>query len=102
MHQELADKIQQSQKFKDLVERRNRFAWTLAIIVLVVYYTFILVVAFSPQTLATPVSEGAVMSIGIPIGAGIIVMSWILTGVYTHKANSDFDEAVKQIKEEAK
>lgn len=102
MQNELAEKIQENPRFKDLVKRRNRFAWTLALIVLIVYYTYILVIAFKPEVFATPINDDTVMSIGIPIGAGIILMSWILTGVYTHRANTDFDEITRQIQEDAK
>ena len=102
MHYDLAEKIQNNPRFKELVERRNRFAWTMAIIVLTVYYTYILVIAFKPEVFSIPISSTSVISIGIPIGAGIILMSWIMTGIYTHRANTDFDEITKQIKEEVK
>lgn len=102
MQNELAEKIQENPRFKDLVKRRNRFAWTLAFIVLIVYYTYILVIAFKPEVFAMPINDDTVISIGIPIGAGIILMSWILTGVYTYRANNDFDEITKQIQEDAK
>lgn len=102
MQQELAEKIQNNPHFQDLVRRRNRFAWSLSIFVLVVYYTYILVIAFKPEVFATPISSDSVISIGIPIGAGIIFMSWVLTGVYIRRANSDFDEITKKIQKESK
>lgn len=101
MHQDLANRIQENPRFQELVKRRNSFAWSLAALVLVVYYTYILVIAFNPQFFATPISSDSVITIGIPIGAGIILMSWILTGVYVHRANTVFDELTKQIVEEA-
>ena len=61
----------------------------------------ILVIAFKPEVFATPISSGSVISIGIPIGAGIILMSWLMTGIYIRRANTDFDEMTKQIQEEA-
>ncbi len=72
MHQELAEKIQNNPRFQDLVKRRSRFAWTMSIIVLVVYYTYILVIAFKPEVFATPISSGSVISIGIPINASVL------------------------------
>ena len=102
MQQELAEKILENPRFQDLVRRRNRFAWSLSIFVLAVYYTYILVIAFKPEVFATPISGDSVISIGIPIGAGIIFMSWVLTGVYIRRANSDFDEITNQIQEESK
>jgi len=101
MHQDLAERIRENPRFRELVERRNRFAWPLALLVLVVYYTYILVIAFNPEFFATPISSDSVITIGIPIGAGIILLSWILTGVYVHRANTVFDDLTKKIVEEA-
>jgi uncharacterized membrane protein (DUF485 family) len=40
------------------------------------------------------------MTIGIPIGVGVIVLSFILTGIFIHRANTTFDDLSNQIKEE--
>jgi uncharacterized membrane protein (DUF485 family) len=81
--------------------KRSRFSWTLAIVVLVIFYGFILIVAFTPQLLATPVSEGSVTTVGFPIGVGIITLFWLLTGYYVHRANKEFDTANLEIIREA-
>jgi uncharacterized membrane protein (DUF485 family) len=93
--------ILENPKFKELVSKRSSFAWTLAIIMLVVYYTFILTIAFAPEVLGTPLGDG-VTTIGIPVGIVIIFFAFILTGVYVKRANSEFDELTAQIKREAK
>ena len=93
MPQDLYRRIHDNPKFKILAARRSRFAWTLSAIVLIVYYGWVLTVGFAPEWLGRPIAEGMTTSIGIPIGAGIIVLSWILTGVYVYKANTDFDRA---------
>ena len=46
--------------------------------------------AFDKSFLARPIGDG-VMSLGIPIGFGVIVVSIILTGVYVVRANGEFD-----------
>jgi uncharacterized membrane protein (DUF485 family) len=81
--------------------KRSRFSWTLAIIVLVIFYGFILIVAFAPQLLAIPLSEGSVTTVGFPIGVGIITLFWLLTGYYVHRANREFDTANLEIIREA-
>lgn len=45
-------------KFHELVTRRGRFAWTLAIIVLTMFYGYVLTIAFNPTALGRPVAEG--------------------------------------------
>ena len=71
--------------------RAGRLAAILSAIVLVSYYSFMMVVAFAPGILGKPLGEGMTLSIGIPIGAAIIVISWLLTGVYSYFANGPFD-----------
>ncbi|HEW97955.1 MAG: DUF485 domain-containing protein [Candidatus Parabeggiatoa sp. nov. 3] len=99
MQQELVDKIKNNPKYHELVSKRSRFAWILSIIMLVIYYAFIMVIAFSPQTLAMKISEASVITIGIPIGILIIISAFMLTGIYVWRANGEFDNLTKQIKE---
>jgi uncharacterized membrane protein (DUF485 family) len=48
-------------RFQELVAKRGRFAWTLAVIMLASYFAFILVIAFDPKLLGSPLSAGSVM-----------------------------------------
>ncbi|MBF0627110.1 MAG: DUF485 domain-containing protein [Magnetococcales bacterium] len=98
----LIERIQKNPKYTELVTKRSSFAWKLSITVLIIYYSFILVVAFAPKFLGTKIMEGSVISIGIPIGAGIILSAFLLTGIYVRRANSEFDDLTQQIKEETK
>ncbi|WP_417819173.1 DUF485 domain-containing protein [Terasakiella sp.] len=101
MSEHIYERIKKDPRFSDLQKRRGRFALILSIIVLTVYYGFIMVVAFAPEKLATPLAEGMTTSVGIPIGAAIIVLAWLSTGIYVRRANSEFDTLNKQIVEDA-
>ena len=101
MSTDVYERIRRNPKFEDLVSRRGRLATTLSIIVLVVFYGFILVVAFKPALLATPLWQGAVTTVAIPVGVGIIVFFWLLTGYYIHRANREFDQTNAEIVKEA-
>ena len=57
-------------------------------------------VAFAPGLLHEPMSDDSVLSIGFPIGAGIIILSWLLTGVYSHFANGRFQDLTDEITRE--
>ncbi|MDD2743263.1 MAG: DUF485 domain-containing protein [Rhodocyclaceae bacterium] len=98
----LQTKIRQNPKFAELVGKRTRFAILLSIIVLVPYYSFMMITAFNPALLATPLNDGGVMTIGWPIGAVLIIGSWILTGIYIRRANGEFDELTQEILKEAR
>ena len=99
MDKETVDRIQNDPDYKELLSKRTGFAWTLSIIMLVVYYAYILVIAFSKETLHTPVSEGSLMTVGVPVGVAIIIFAFALTGIYVRRANSEFDELTKRIKD---
>jgi uncharacterized membrane protein (DUF485 family) len=87
--------------FRELVDKRTRFAWQLSAVMLVIYFGFIAVIAFAPKILATPIGS-SVTTVGIPVGLFVIVSAFVLTGLYVSRANSKFDPITRQIKERAK
>ncbi len=96
-----SSRIQNNPKYQQLVRQRDVLAWTLSALVCVIYFGFILMVAFAGDFLASPLSAGSVIPTGMPIGVGVIVASCILTGVYVYQANRTFDPLIEQIIEEA-
>jgi uncharacterized membrane protein (DUF485 family) len=84
-------RIEQHPQFKELVAKRERFAWLLSIIMLGLYSAFILLIAFAPQVLGTPLSAGSSITWGIPLGVGLILSAFILTAIYVRRANGEFD-----------
>jgi len=102
MKQDMVDRIKNDPDFLHLVKVRSKFAWTLTIVMLVIYFGFVLVIAFNPSLLGTPLSEGSVTTVGIPVGVGVIISAFILTGIYVRRANSEFDELTARIKAKAK
>ena len=97
MTQAQITQIQNNPKYQQLVKKRSRFAWTLTIIMLLIYYAFIMVIAFEPTLLGLKVGS-SVITIGIPIGIAIIFISFILAGVYVWRANGEFDQLTKEVR----
>jgi uncharacterized membrane protein (DUF485 family) len=97
-----AKQIENNPKFKELVSTRKKLGWTLSLVMLAIYFGFILLVAFNKAFLATPLSGEGVTTIGIPIGLGVIISAFVLTGYYVVKANARYDELNRQIVEESK
>ncbi len=83
--------------FTELVTKRTRFAAVLAAIVLVVFYGFILLVAFAPDLIGMRLSEGSNWTFGIVAGLVQFIVFWILTLVYVRRANGEFDDINKEI-----
>ena len=102
MNDSIYQRIEDSAHFRELVEKRQRFATILSLIVLVIYVSFILLIAFAPGWLGTPLSADTSVTRGIPIGVGVILISFILTGVYVWRANSEFDRLNRAVRQEVK
>ncbi|EKT60814.1 DUF485 domain-containing protein [Providencia sneebia] len=94
------EKVENNPRFKELVKKRSRFSWLLSGITLVLYVGFIFLIAFDPEWLGTPISEGSYITRGIPVGVGLIVISFILTGLYVIRANGEYDRLTAEILEE--
>lgn len=84
-------------KFHALVVRRWKVSLSLTAIILVIYYGFILILAFDKELLSGRVAGGS-MTLWIPVGIGVIVAAWALTGIYVVWANGTYDRLVKDIK----
>jgi uncharacterized membrane protein (DUF485 family) len=102
MKQEMVDRIKNDPDFIQLVAVRSRFTWTLTIVMLVIYFGFVLTIAFDPSILGTPLTAGSVTTVGIPVGVGVIISAFVLTGIYVRRANGEFDELTRRIKSKAK
>ncbi|MGO8955575.1 MAG: DUF485 domain-containing protein [Rhodomicrobium sp.] len=100
MQQPTYESISENPKFHALVRGRSVFAWTLSILMLAVYQGFILLVAYDKEFLAQPLYPGATTTIGIPIGLGVIVFAFLLTGIYVIRANSHYDEMTRELIQE--
>ncbi|KPD03731.1 DUF485 domain-containing protein [Moellerella wisconsensis] len=102
MNDTVYQEIENNPRFKELVKKRSRFSWSLSLITLVLYVSFIFLIAFDPSWLGTPISEGSYITRGIPVGVGLIVISFILTGLYVIRANGEYDRLTSEILSEVK
>jgi uncharacterized membrane protein (DUF485 family) len=99
--QDVIDRVTANPKFLEFVAVRNRYSVIMTIISAAAYYGFILLVAFQGPWLGTKVGPGMTMSIGVPIGVGVIVFTIILTWIYVRRANGEFDETNARLIAEA-
>jgi uncharacterized membrane protein (DUF485 family) len=85
-----------SPAFKRLVSRRWQVSILLTVTILVIYIGFLLVVAFNKELLAMKI--GRYYTLAIPVGLGIILAAWCLTGIYVFWANNRYDRAVEALR----
>jgi uncharacterized membrane protein (DUF485 family) len=85
-----------SPAFRHLVARRWRVSLVLTACLFVLYYGYILLIAVNKPLLATRM--GGITPIGIPLGAAVIVGSWVLTAAYIVWANRSYDPEAARLK----
>lgn len=85
------------QELRELAARRGRIAAGLTIATMVVYFGFILLVAWGKPMLATRLHPG--LSVGILLGSFVIIAAWAMTGIYVRWANKHYDAAVRRLSE---
>ena len=98
METSLAQRIAAHPSYRELKARRSSFGWWLTGAMMVVYYGFILLVAFDKPLLASRLGEG-VMTLGMPIGLGVIVFTVLITAIYVRRANREFDRLSDDIQQ---
>lgn len=101
MSSAMYERMRTNPKFRELVSRRGRFAWTLATIVLMMFYGFVLTVAFNPSALGQPVSEGSMLTVGVAVELFMFIFFWVLTALYVKRANGEFDALTQEVVKEA-
>ena len=79
-----------------LARRRIRVAGILTAFVVCLYFGFILLIAYAKPLLATRLRPG--LSLGIALGALVIVLSWLLTWAYVRWANRHYDAALDELR----
>ena len=99
MDASLAARIAADPNYQALKSKRSSFGWILTLAMLVVYYGFILLIAFKKDVLAARIGDG-VMTWGIPIGFGVIVFTILITAIYVRRANGEFDDLSEKIKQQ--
>jgi len=102
MSSAIYQQIRSNPRFDELVTRRSRFAWTLAVTVLVLFYGFVMLVAFVPGALAAPVTEGSMLTVGVAAGLCMFLFFWLLTALYVRRANGQFDALTAEVIADAK
>ena len=90
------ESIRRNPKYQQLVAERSSLAIWLTVAMLVIYFGFILLVAFAPGLLGTSLT-GGVTTIGIVVGILVILLAFVLTGVYVGRANSTYDQLTQEI-----
>jgi len=88
-----------SPEFHRLVARRWRASVVLSLLLFALYYGYIVLIAADKALVSRRI--GAATTLGIALGAAVIVGAWILTAVYVVWANRGYDAEVDRLRARA-
>lgn len=83
-----------------MLARRWRVSLLLTLLLFVLYYGYIVLIALNRELLSTKI--GDVTTLGIPLGAAVIVGAWALTAAYVVWANRHYDPEVDRLRRRLK
>ena len=86
----------QERALEALAAKRLRIGALLTVGMLVLYFGFILLVAFNKKGLANLITDG--LSVGILLGLLVILGTWALTWTYVAWANRVYEPEIAQLK----
>jgi uncharacterized membrane protein (DUF485 family) len=82
------------EELQRVVARRWRVGAVLTTVMVVAYFAFVVLVAFDPADAGTLIA-GDRVSIGVVLGAGLIVLAPVLIAIYVRWANRRYDPAIE-------
>src|SRR5688572_7503245 len=75
---------------------RWRVAISLTVAMMAVYFGFVLLVAFNKPLLGVLIARG--LSLGMLLGALVILVAWALTWAYVRWANTHYDTSLERLR----
>ncbi|MDO6415820.1 DUF485 domain-containing protein [Sphingomonas sp. BIUV-7] len=86
----LEARIAADPRYVALVRDRQRFSWTLTAITVIVYSSFISLIAFDKPFMARSIGGGTT-SIAVVLGAAMLIGTIAICAVYVRRANGEYD-----------
>lgn len=101
MSDDIIARVSSMPEYQELLKRRRALIVPMSILTLVIYYAFILALAFFPEALSIRIGDG-VTSIGILIGLGVIFATFAITGFYVYRNNRDIEGLIHTLQSKVK
>lgn len=96
IHNSKHEALIQSPEFKAMVRKRWIISLSLTALMLIVYIGYLLSITYKKEAMATLIGDR--ITISLPIGLGVIIFAWLMTGVYAWWANNRYDKEVEEMK----
>jgi uncharacterized membrane protein (DUF485 family) len=95
------DQIRQMPEYIALTKARKKILIPLSLVIVVAYFALVLTIGFFPQYLGTSFIGGTT-SLGVALGLGLILLCFVITGLYVTYANRVIEPLVKKIQDKAR
>jgi uncharacterized membrane protein (DUF485 family) len=95
------DQIRQMPEYIALTKARKKILTPLSLAIIVAYFALILTIGFSPKVLGISFLGGTT-SIGVALGLALILLCFVITGIYVTYANRVIEPLVKKIQDKAR
>ncbi|MDJ1372038.1 DUF485 domain-containing protein [Gulosibacter molinativorax] len=92
------EKFQQTPKFQRLRKKQRSFVFPMTAFFLAWYFAFVLLGAYAPEFMATPVF--GMINLGLLLGLGQFITTFAITMWYVRFANSKLDPDSAELREE--
>ena len=92
-------RLQSSEPFRELKKRHRSFVFPVLAAALVWYFAYVLLAGYAPEFMSTPVFGS--INVGLLIGLGQVVTTFVITMVYVAYANRKLDPLAAQIRDDA-
>lgn len=89
--------LDRNARLRAVAAARWKVAIALTGAMIVLYFGFVLLIAFDKPLLGRLLAPG--LSLGIVLGACVIVCSWLLTWIYVRWANTRYDAQLRAVDE---
>ena len=100
MKNDIVAQVNASPTYQKLIKTRSAYGWLLTAMMMIVYYGFILLVAYAKPFMGSRISPDSVITWAIPIGLFVLVFTIIITGIYVRRANTEFDDLTEKLRKE--
>jgi uncharacterized membrane protein (DUF485 family) len=92
----LEARIAADPRYIALVRDRQRFSWMLTAITVIVYSSFISLIAFDKPLMARPITGGTT-SIAVVAGVAMLIGTVAICAVYVRRANGSYDARLAEL-----
>lgn len=88
-------RIEADPEFIRLTRQRSRLGLAVTAVIVVVYFGYILLLAYAPGLMRSHVSDS--ITLGFPLGLGVLLITFLLVALHVGRSASVFDPACARI-----